>query len=493
MTPTEEQAAILAAYATRADVVVEAGAGCGKTATLKLAATMNPNTRGRYLAFNRAIVEEARAKFPTNFAASTIHSLAWAAKGREFGHRLNGPRMSSRQVARRLGLTPFAAGKRTLSDSQVASIALRAVVRFCQSADRQPAGHHVPYVDGLDDPQADGRRGWTANMILRGQLEPILPVLWADLCNPGGTMPYRHEHYLKAWELSGPRIEADVVLLDEAQDVSPVLASIVDQQRGHAQSVRVGDANQAIYGFTGAIDALSSFDAPHRLSLSQSFRFGPGIADLANEILGLLPTTLRLRGLPSIDSMVGPATAPNAVLFRSNAGALERFLFELEEGKRPHLVGGGEDIASFARAAAEIKAGRLTSHPDLAAFVTWGEVQEYVATDAMGEDMRLLVKLVDRFGAEEIAQALGHMTGENAASIVLSTAHKAKGRQWSSVALGPDFPEEMDGLDDEAKRLLYVAVTRAEHVLDTLSVGCLSAGALDRAYGRKEEPALVAA
>src|SRR3546814_15296658 len=49
-------------------------------------------------------------------------------------------------------------------------------------------------------------------------------------------------------------------------------------------AVIVGDNWQSIYGFRGAEDAMSYFDGDV-YSLSQSFRFGPKIAQVANQIL----------------------------------------------------------------------------------------------------------------------------------------------------------------------------------------------------------------
>jgi hypothetical protein len=126
---------------------------------------------------------------------------------------------------------------------------------------------------------------------------------WADITDPNGTLPFRHDHYLKLWHLSGPKINADYILFDEAQDANPVLVDIVRQQT-HAQLVWVGDSNQQIYSFTGAINALASVGAEQTAMLSQSFRFGPAIADIANRCLEGLKAPLRLTGTETIPSRV---------------------------------------------------------------------------------------------------------------------------------------------------------------------------------------------
>ena len=78
----------------------------------------------------------------------------------------------------------------------------------------------------------------------------------------------------------------DFLLLDEAQDTNPVLEKVFTAQRGHAQLVMVGDSAQAIYGWRGARDVMSTFDAT-ALTLSQSFRFGAAVATEAKGWLAI--------------------------------------------------------------------------------------------------------------------------------------------------------------------------------------------------------------
>ena len=61
-------------------------------------------------------------------------------------------------------------------------------------------------------------------------------------------------------------------------------------------------------------------------------------------------------------------------------------------------------------------------------------------------------------------------TPEGQADYVISTIHRAKGLEWKRVRIVNDFRFKMvDGrltLDEDEMRLLYVALTRAQHVLD---------------------------
>ncbi len=186
--------------------------------------------------------------------------------------------------------------------------------------------------------------------------------------------------------------------------------------------------------------------------------------------MALLGTDLRLRGHPDIDSTIAlePLVAPSAILCRTNAVSVRQVITQRANGRRVALVGDGSDVLRFARAAQELQQRGSTSHPDLACFADWDAVRYYVMADALGGELRLLVQLVDEFGVPVIESALSGLWKEDAAEVVVSTAHKGKGRQWSTVALADDFPAGTADkpLEAEELRLQYVAVTRAQHVLD---------------------------
>lgn len=472
--PTDEQQEAIDMFATGEDLVIQAGAGTGKTATLLMMANRTCN-RGQYVAFNKAIVTEAERKFPKHVATNTAHSLAFRAIGKQYQHRLNSSRMRSPQIADYLGIDDdfevvVNDSSKPLARGWMAGLVMRAVTNFCQSADMEPSLTHFPYIPGIDTPENDGKRTYTNNNYLRRHLLEYFAKAWEDLMDPNGELPYKHEHYLKAWHLSGPKIPADYILFDEAQDANPVLLACVLAQN-NAQKIMVGDSNQQIYEFTGAIDALTKTGIEKSVFLTQSFRFGEAIAEQANRVLQVLDSPLRLRGLSSIDSQVGMLYRPNCYLTRTNATAVRIMLEEMDAGRRPHLMGGGMDVKLFAEGARELMNGRATQHPDLACFANWSQVEEYVAQDVQGDDLRLLVKLCNDFSPSVIINMLERMPKEDRADVLISTAHKAKGREWHSVKLGSDFPAPKEGetTDPAELRLLYVAVTRASHILDPYS------------------------
>jgi superfamily I DNA/RNA helicase len=465
--PTDEQQAIVEAFTTGGNLVVEAGAGAGKTSTLKMAAAVAGRRRGTYIAFNRAIADDARRDFTPWVNCATAHSLAFRAIGNQFGHRLNGPRVPARETARMLHITKTlkTPADRILTPSMQARMISDTVTRFCYSDAATIEPWHVPRVAGLDDHA-------TVTM-LRGELLPYARRMWDDLTSPDGIMRFAHDHYLKMWQLSGPVLPADYVFLDEAQDANPVISAIVDAQT-HAQRILVGDRAQAIYGWRGARDAMATFTADTRLQLSQSFRFGPTIAAEANKWLSLLDTGLRLTGYDQVTSTIGPLDEPTAVLCRGNSETVRQVMAALAAGKRAALVGGGREVRRLAEAAVTLKAGRGCSHPELYAFKTWGELQEYVEQDSDGSDLKTFVKLVDEYGPDVIIDVIENLVVEQHADVTVSTVHKAKGREWRSVKIASDFAppakpidgEEDQGVPTEDAMLAYVAVTRAREHLD---------------------------
>ena len=355
-------------------------------------------------------------------------------------------------------------GEEMLTPPQLAGIVMSTVGRFCHSADPAIASAHVPPVNGV----TGLRRAQLMQMIV-----PLAASAWTDLQRMEGRLPFSHDHYLKMWQLTQPSLNADFVLFDEAQDADPVIAAVI-QGQGCAQKIAVGDSCQAIYGWRGAVDALATWPADQRLYLSQSFRFGVPIADEANKWLENLGAVLRLKGTPSIPSAIGTIAAPDAVLCRTNAEAVSQALTLLEQGRRVALVGGGDDIKRLAEAARELQQRGHTSHPELAAFRTWNAVQRYVRDDEGGADLATFVRLVDAHGPEAVIRTIDQLSSEDNASVVISTAHKAKGREWNQVLIAPDFHEPAEdkgtgerGVIPRADAMLaYVAVTRAKQRLD---------------------------
>jgi hypothetical protein len=288
--------------------------------------------------------------------------------------------------------------------------------------------------------------------------------LWDRMTSPTDPTPLGHDGYLKLWALSKPRLEASYILLDEAQDTNAVVLDVLGRQSG--QMVYVGDRYQQIYEWRGAINAMEQVVAQHERYLTLSFRFGSSIATAASKLLSHLGEHRTISGNPQIASTMG-CPRPDAILCRTNSAVLGFLIQAIEAGERPHVIGGTEDLLRMLDGVADLKAGKPSSVPEFFGFSTWPDLLAFVDQEE-GQGLRSFVRLVDRYGECTLRRYVGGTSKqESEASLIISTAHKAKGREWPNVFVASDFVVvsiDKDGkknIDPSELRLLYVAMTRA--------------------------------
>jgi len=457
---TKEQRAAREVFASGADLTLVAGAGTGKTSTLMMMAEVT-SKHGLYMAFNKTTAGDAQRRFSRNVECRTAHSIAFAAVGRNYRHRLDAPRLPARETARLLGITgDLHAGVAKITRFHQARLVMGMIKRYCYSSAAEVMARHMEVVNGLE-PAEEER---LARILLS-----YAQKAWEDICAPNGRLRFEHDHYMKLWALTNPELPGDFIMLDEAQDTNPVLEETFLAQR--AQRVCVGDPAQQIYAWRSARDVMTGFPALH-LPLTQSFRFGPRIAEVANRWLSFAGSSMRLTGAGPPGSRIGEAAHADAVLCRNNADVMTEVLAYLDAGIPVAIPADGGQLRAIAEAALQLQAGQRTSHPELFLFKTWGEVQDYAEHDSAGQDLRAIVQLVDTHGAETIISAMARLSAEREARVTVSTVHKAKGREWPSVRIGPGFEPPADDdrgprpLTEENARLIYVAVTRARELLD---------------------------
>lgn len=472
---TGEQANIVAAAHAGSTVVAEALAGTGKTSTLVAMAESFPNRPTTYLAFNKSVQLEAARRFPTWVDVRTAHSIAFQTTGRAYSHRLpgnGGRRVSAQQMAKTMKVRAASLDTGTLNPVVLTRMAQATVAAFMKTADPEITDQHIP-----SRVFANHAPNEIAQVVV-----PIARKIWDDLSSTTGQFFFTHDVYLKLWQLQGAIIPSDLIMFDEAQDADPVIASIVARQNG--QKVYVGDRNQAIYGWRGAIDALSRVEGATRLPLTKSFRFGPAIAEQANLWLEQLGSKLQVVGHDPVGSeVVAPGTLPipRAILCRGNGTALGWVLAFHERGVPVALAPGdktaGKDMERFAWAAKDLMNGEGTDHPDLVGFTDWRQLVTFVEEEENTDDLKRMVGIINRIGVSGVIDAVKKLVPEEKATITVSTAHKAKGLEWDSVKVADDFA--LSDKDDEAEEkelremrmLNYVTVTRAKKILDPGPLG----------------------
>lgn len=145
--PTPEQSQAIEAFLSGGSLKINAYAGAGKTSTLEMLAHATA-LRGQYIAFNRAIVADAKDKFPNTVNCSTTHGLAYRSTSSEYrgsSEKMTG-KVNAHKLAELLGLKKNwrIDEKHTLQPVSQAAIILKTLQRYTQSADLEPLPDHVP-------------------------------------------------------------------------------------------------------------------------------------------------------------------------------------------------------------------------------------------------------------------------------------------------------------------------------------------------------------
>jgi hypothetical protein len=478
--PTDEQRAVIDKLHEGDNILVEARAGTGKTTTLVMGSTELHYLRILYLAYNTSTALDAQKKFRPHVRCRTLHSLAAKSTPEWAQDRLSGSRQNGHMVADILRINePIVISKgfydmpveARLRPHHVARVTMETIRRFCYSADEDIDWWHVPQQQGFT-PEAQWQ---LARTIL-----PHAHRAWRDLLDPHGRLRYEHDFYLKIWCLDDPQLPYDVIMLDEAQDSNALACRLITHQTGR-QTVVIGDPHQQLYKWRGSIDALTHFPDHTLLHLTRSRRFGQAIADAANIFLTLLNASPLVRGNPELPShLVEHMPDPDAILCRTNGGAMEEVLNLLAADRPVILQGGSDPIERMAEACLELQAGAGTEHPELCAFRTWREVEEYAEHDPGGQDLKAFIRLINLHGAPNVIAACQQLTSTSHRAptgptpVVVSTIHKAKGLEWNTVRIGADaITPRYDGATgelippDRAEWMLaYVACTRAARDLD---------------------------
>lgn len=464
--PTDEQKAAIDLFSGGGSLRIDAYAGTGKTSTLRLLAE-STRRKGHYLAFNKSIANDAQQKFPRSVECTTNHSLAYRAirSQYQYSNEKMTRNANANMIADGLGLPEDtqAADRFFLSKRSYGAVLKGAMRRFLYSEDEAPGAKHFPRTGKLAELDRTRFEQFTSNALTD------LSRLWDEMQNPMSRVPLGFDGYLKLWALGRPRIHADYVMLDEAQDSNPVMLKVLREQP--CQMIYVGDPYQQIYEWRGAINAMERVVTDNHSRLTQSFRFGNSIADGATKVISRLGAKAALRGLPMITSHICPVH-PKTILCRTNAGVISNLVTHQNNNGRTHVVGGTQEQQWLLEDVKRLKKGIPSELPEFYGFSNWNDVLQHVEQE-QDEALRLLVKLVTQYGEDRLLMALRNCVAtEDEAQIIVSTAHKAKGREWDVVQVERDFdaaftvqdqPEGISKWDLEAEgRLFYVAMTRAK-------------------------------
>lgn len=415
---TDEQRLVVASNSEALRVIAFAGAG--KTSTLRAYAEARPEMHFLFLAFNRAIKQEAATKFPKNVSCFTTHGLAYGSVGSSFKHKLVNS-VRANQATKALG---FDGGIKGIIRGR---LALNALTHFLAS----------PY-NGFDE--------FREAVVDEDHSEYAVEdakKLWEAMIDPRNTeMPMLHDGYLKLYQLSGPRLNYDCILFDEAQDANPVTLEIVRNQE--CRKIFVGDPHQQIYQFRRATNAMDDPLLTDTLYLTQSFRFGRHIATTANAILAMKRERNLVRG-----GRTSPNSDSSAFLARGNAAIFTKAASLATAGKGVHFVGGIEgyrldlllDVWCLWRGHRQAIRDPLIRH-----FKSYSDLAQY-AESQRERDLMAWVNLIKKHAKpldipREVS-AVRKLCLEKPVQneLCVATVHKSKGLEFGTVEIAEDFPK----------------------------------------------------
>lgn len=488
--PTPEQRTIL-----ETDVPVQrviAYAGTGKTTTSRMYTKAHPDRRTLYLVFNSSVQTEAQKTFPGHVDPRTAHSVAYHGIGLDHpgGKHWAGDRNDDHGLAGGLSTKAIKMVIESYDreiDYKTASILRDMTERFFSSTIDKITESH------LMDHEMEYLR---SESLTPGQaIEYGHQLIDCMMNTDDHRMSMTHDAYLKWYEVQNPDLSGpyDQIIFDEAQDADPIIASIVEDQP--IPVIYVGDPNQQIYAWRGAVDMMSKIEADTTNHLTRSFRFGPRLASLCTDLLDhFKPIEKPIRGNTNktthIETYRGAYSANpdgEAVLHRTYAECVETARNAIERGESVYWVGDIQDYnldhLADLHHFRENNYGAIKNNGRLSGYNNFDEYEEIAEIDEDHQKLRnidlvdeyddRLVDLIDTIKTQSVSNP-------DQADYLITTAHRAKGREFEYVTLVDDFPDYTARLNREKEstgrvenilqnrsfleeiNLLYVAMTRAQ-------------------------------
>lgn len=462
--PTQEQLNIIESFKTTRVLKVNAVAGSGKTSTLELLAKefQQPSL---LLAFNKAIADEAGKRFPMHVSCRTMNSVAYAEFGRALQHKLNlnkNPKVNTMRSIKNtvdwFKLEEYTQATPPISARVIAGLAREAVDRFCHSSRTSISEQDLHRGDFKDLQKNHDFDTYHLSRVIVN----LAKLIWEERINPISQSSCTHDTYVKLWSLSNPKLNYEILYIDESQDINPCVLHVLEQQA--CKVLYVGDQYQSIYGFRGAINAMKNIIAP-TLSLSQSWRYGEVVANVAEYILH--KDNVTVKGNSSIPSMlceINPEEE-HTMIFRTNAELLNQAEQFIDKGVKVSIEINVKDFIRQVNSILELQEGGKPFHDNIARFGSFAELLEYAKESV---EVQRMINTALRPDVQQLLDKLEVNNQCTNPTVILTTAHKSKGLEFDNVVVANDFKfGEKDLLDmpEQEINLLYVAVTRAKQKL----------------------------
>jgi len=305
-----------------------------------------------------------------------------------------------------------------------------------------------------------------------------------------------HDFYLKMFYLNkkvSTNLPYDLILVDEAQDISDVMIGIVEAQ--NCKRIYVGDSFQQIYSFRYAINALNKIDLPS-YALTKSFRFSNNFAKVLQSSLNGLykendKQTLRISGIEE-DTKIGENAVdtkkPFCVIARTTFGLIQEIVHYIHDDKKVYFEGGYGSYSFMNQTVYSIfylkqKKNDKITIDEIKDFESIYELEQF-AKDTKNQDYLNIIKFINTYGDNifEINKKIKEKitTKKEEADIIFTTTHKSKGLEYDQVIMANDFISKKEISNPKNKlshqrvneelNIYYVAATRVKKAISLSSL-----------------------
>lgn len=465
MDPTAEQSAILDAVRNgTANLLINALAGTGKTASLRLIQEVLPPPV-LYLAFNKSVVKEIHdeedpdKQFKSTTEIRTFNSLGHRIWSKACVKNLSLEKKKSQEILKEeiLPLKRKAADEVWDSWSQIIE-----AVALAKALGYVPNGVFPNARRLIDEEAFFNRLDEHPTRLVRELVDRVLTRSIRSAYE--GWIDYNDQIYMPAL-FGGTFPRFPNVLVDEGQDLNPVNHAMLDRLVRGRFGV-VGDPQQSIYGFRGAVTSgmaclrnrFSCADFP----LTISFRCPSEVVRYARQWVPEFKWS-RVGGSVSHLSKLNATDIADMAVFicRNNAPLLSLALNLLSRGRSVSVAGSdiGPKLVGTLR--------RLGSE-DLSRSAVLGLVSEWEAArvergSTAASDLAGCMRVFAHHG-ETLGQAVAYAEHlfKQSGSIRLMTGHKAKGLEFDTVY---HLDPWLIGEGEQEQNLHYVISTRAKEAL----------------------------
>ena len=460
--PSIEQLAIFEHIKTSSkSLIIQALAGCGKTATcVEAMYQLPPNKKIVYVIFANRNAREAEGKCPERVDVSTVHAFGLAAIRAAYGKIVIDSK-DEKATAIAVSLIGNDPEKAELIAAYIKALGL-AKGYLCETAfDVSEAC----IKHDIDMNLCESSEEEFCSNIIKGMNLSVQQTNRIDF-NDMIYFPIKKNLKIKQY---------DVVFADECQDLSPARVELVLRAvKSDGKLVAVGDENQAIFGFSGADkDAMKKLhDRTNAdvLSLNTTYRCAKKIVELAREFVpDYTAYNLNTDGVvenKTQSEMMSNAGPGDLILSRTNAPLVGYCLQFLKAGRRANIM--GRDMGSSL--SYMIKRSKMFN---VNSFLLWLEEWKNLEIKRLSDKKKDYQHITDRYecmiafceGTNDLGVVKDNIKKmfddkEDSSIITLATCHRFKGMERPTAFILRDTFKPDKGTEE--RNIYYVAITRAK-------------------------------